>query len=197
LGVDPADVTAAETQALHSQNSNNSNYSENSHVYQGDWTQTGVQVEQTVEGNYYFVPPARHKGMAVSMSLMALIFGGIGLGLFFFAENRPWIISIVFSLFGVGMLYAALRLWFYRIGFIANRNKLVVREGMFIMKEHSFNSGDIKELTVTSNMSSGDTQYYTIDAETYLGRKVSLAKQLLGKRDVEALRDRLVEELGS
>jgi len=48
-------------------------------VYQdlGDWRGTHVEVTKTLEGETYYCPPARHKGMALGVTLVAVLMGAI------------------------------------------------------------------------------------------------------------------------
>jgi len=165
------------------------------YTYEGDWQKTDAEYTFDGRTHNYFFAPARHKGTASMISLMTLIFGGVGVA-GFVSEKMPIFFGIVFGLFGLGLAYASLRLWLHKIELDVNEQQLIVRSGMVSGKEERFNSQDIKKLSMKSTMSSGNVQFYDIFAEPHISKKIRIGSALLGRRDVEALMQKISAELG-
>lgn len=163
--------------------------------YEGDWRKTGVVHTENPEGGYYYFPPARHKGMAFMATIMALIFGGVGVAPFF--SDMPLFFGIIFGFFACVILFAwTLPMWLFKSAIDVRPGELVLRRGLFAGKIEQVSAEDVELLEMKSNMSSGEVKYYDIIARLKTGKKLKLAEHLLGKRDVENLMVRIKGELG-
>ncbi len=156
----------------------------------GDPSRSGV----VIEGNRYFFPAARHKGIALSLLLFCLVFGGTGVGIIF--AGHP-IFGGIFALVGTLILWAVLALLFKRSEIQLENGNLIAASGWFSLKEKlRLPSFQVKRLWIKSNMSSGNTKYYDLYLEDHLGKKHTLATNLNSRRDSEALIQHLEEALG-
>ncbi len=160
----------------------------------GDWRRLPLVAELTGSGHRYYFPPARQKPVAAIVTLFALVFSGIGFGM---GAASEWIFAVVFGLFGLLMLWAALYLWLYRSELVVRKGELGYRRGWFALgKPRSIFSYQIKSLDLKSGSRSGNRQYYDLSAETLDGKTLKLAHGLAGKRDCQALLRRIKQQLG-
>jgi hypothetical protein len=161
---------------------------------QGNWQKTGVQEFEMAGGHAYYFKPARHKMMGVSLIFMFLIFGGIGSAPLF--ADMPLFMGIVFGGFALLLGWFALIVWLYKSQIEVTPGTLSVRAGLFGGSYKTVDIDDIAEIDLTSNMTSGTVKYYDIFAKTRSGDKIKMAIHLLGKRDVQALIDKIKTDLG-
>ncbi len=162
--------------------------------YKGDWRETGVMFADNADGKYYFFPAARHKKMATAITLMAIIFSAVGFAPLF--SDMPWFFSIVFGLTGLGLLAWAVSLWLHKSALNISADGITFRRGIFGGKMQLYRPDDIKSIELESTMSSGDVKYYDIVAALKSGKKLRIANNLLGRRDVENLISKFKQEIG-
>jgi len=168
---------------------------DNHYAYQGHWENTSAKYNFDGRTHNYFFAPARHKRVAIFVSITGLIFGSIAAaGLFI--KSVSFAMGVICAIISSFIISAALKLWLHRIEIHVNQQQLIVRSGMFWKKQEILNSEDIKALSIKNTMRAGDTLYYDVFAEPYLSRKIRIASALLGKRDTEALTDKIADELG-
>ena len=168
-------------------------------IYQdsGDWRETHVQVTKTLEGETYYNPPARHKGTALTMTIVALFLGAIPFAII--ASAGPIIgsiFSLVLGLFALVFGGIALDLWFHKIFLVANKGQFNLRYGLFARKQANCTIDEIASLKISSTMNSGTTSYYDIVAKLKNGKSLKLAIYIEDKRDAIALRDKIATEIG-
>jgi len=160
----------------------------------GDWQETGVRFAEHIDQKLYYFPAGAHKGLAASLFLMFLIFGGVALARLF--TDIPLLMVIMFGIAALGLLYFALYLMFHKSQIEITPGEFGLRKGMFRGKYELFDIGQIQSVDIGSSMRSGDKKFYNIVAETTDGRKLKLATNLSGKRDVQALARKISEDLG-
>ena len=166
----------------------------NSTTDNGDWQHLDLAYEQTVQGSQYTFDRARLKGMAFTLTLMAVIFGGIGAWLL--DTKQSIFIGAIFSIFGFFITWGALHQWLHKSVFTVTYNKLTLRSGWFMTNNQEFQLNDIKKLYKHSSMSSGSTQYFGIYIDIHEKKKIKLAENLVGNRDVDSLIAAISDELG-
>jgi len=168
-------------------------------IYQdpGDWRETHVEVTKTPEGETYYCPPARYKGMALTVTFIALFMGVIPIALF---HGAGLFVSLFFgpfvALFALIFTAIALDMWFHKIFLVVNKGRLNIRYGLFARKQISCSFDEISDLKVKSTMQSETTAYYDIIADLKGGRSIKLAIYLDDKRDATALRDKIASGIG-
>ncbi|RZV42415.1 MAG: DUF3592 domain-containing protein [Acidimicrobiales bacterium] len=163
-------------------------------TYQGDWQKTGVQAFEIPGGHAYYFKAARHKTMGVGLIFMVLTFGGIGIAPFF--SDIPIIFSFFFGGFALLLGWFACLVWLYKTQIETTKGALSVRSGMFRGSYKTVNVDDLDSINMTSTASSGNVKYYDINAKTISGEKIKMASLVLGKRDVQALIDKIKSDLG-
>lgn len=161
----------------------------------GDWQQLNLIHQDTVQGSQYTFGRARLKSMAIVLSIMTLIFGGIGIGMFFLDKGSV-LFGLIFSIAGFFLAWGALHQWLYKSEFTVTYNKLSLRSGWFLSKHNDYQLHEIKKIYKHSSMSSGTVQYFGIYIDTHDKDKIKLAENLVGNRDVDHLIATISDELG-
>ena len=162
--------------------------------YKGRWERTGVIYSDDGGGHYYFFPAARHKGMAIMTSIVALVMSGIGIAPFF--TDMPIIFGVIFGLFGILMLIWTVNMWLHKSAVDIADGILTIRRGLFRGRYRDIPADAVSGLELESSMSSGETKYYDIHVRLNSGDKHKIADHLLGRRDVENLMGKISTELG-
>ncbi|MBT8140947.1 MAG: DUF3592 domain-containing protein [Gammaproteobacteria bacterium] len=168
---------------------------DNANIDQGDWSRLNFTLDQNVHGRQYIFGRARLKSMCFGLSLMALIFGGVGIAMFV-VENGSSFIGVGFSFFGLLLGWGALHQWLYRSAITVSHNKLISQSGWLNANTKEFTLADVKRLYKHSSMSSGNVKYYGIYIDTPDKRKIKLAENLVGNRDVDSLMHKIANEFG-
>lgn len=167
-----------------------------------------IRVANTPQGGreFYF-PAARSPGMALGVSLFAVVC--LGVAAFIGREaigslrgDVSWtacffalftgIFPVVFG--GVGLLLALVGadLWFRRTRLVADSFSLTkTQQWLFLKRQREFRSGEVREIFTKVGMTSGQKAYHDLQARLDSGREVTLASGIGSK--VEA--DWLVAEL--
>jgi len=164
------------------------------YTYKGDWTKTDVVFHEEGDGTYYYFPPARHIGSAISLTVMALVFGGIGLAGFF--TPLPLLFTGIFGIPGIFLAYGALNFWLFKSAVEISDTEVTLRRGLFRGGFEVFNASDFSSLNLTKAMRVGDNQVYHIIGHLTSGKTIKLAKYFIRKRDAESLVGRLSDEMG-
>ena len=161
----------------------------------GDWTRTGVQHDLVSGGQRYAFPAARNKTMGFTILLFGLVFLGSGLGAGIWGR---WIIGgTIFVLFGLLISWWGVYVLGYRSEVVVQRGELKLRRGLFHLgAAKQFYSFKLKRLKLDKGTRSGSKQYYDLVAETNEGKKLKLAHTLPGRRDCQALLDRIAKQMG-
>lgn len=138
-----------------------------------------------IEGNRYWFPPARHKGLALSMLVFFLIFGGSGAGMIM--AGHP-LFGGVFAFFGLLIFWGVLALLFKRSEIRLENGSIIASNGWFRLNEKlRLPSFQVKKIWIKSNMSVGKTKYYDLYLDEYNGTRHTLATNLKSRRDTQAL----------
>ncbi len=147
-----------------------------------------------INGGVYNFPAARHKSLIFGLSIFGLIFGAIGIAIIM--SGQVWF-GGVFALVGGLVFWGVLSLLLKRSEIRLENGNIIASSGWFGLKERlRLPSFQVKKIWVKSNMSSGNTKYYDLYLDDQTGKKHSLASNLIGRRDTEALIAHLENALG-
>lgn len=147
---------------------------------------------ETVEA--YF-PPARNKGVLFFLFIFALFWNGAIW--FMIQEKVPILFPIVFGFFDLLILLFLFTGLFYSARIVAGPVGLRVYSRFIIpLGEKSFSSDQVKRISVSSGMQSGDKQYFDIKAELMADKKIGLASGIREKRQAEWLAKTFSQRLG-
>jgi len=163
------------------------------YTYQGDWQKTGVQAFEIANGHAYYFKAARHKTAGFFLTIMGLVFGGVGIAPLF--SDMPVFMGLVFGGFALLMLWLASIMWLYKTQIEVFPGTLSVRGGMFRGSYKTVDANEIADIEMKSTMTSGNVKYYDVNAKLKDGGKIKMAIHLLGKRDVQSLIEKIREDL--
>lgn len=164
-------------------------------------TRAGVQFTTTANGCDILLPPARQPRLALGLTVFGVVWCGIVVLLA--RSDAPLIFPLLFGFFAVLIGWGVLDLWLSASG-IAVRSargdqpaKLAWRGGWFGRgKRYEWAAEDIKSLTAVTGMQSGNKLYFAIKLTPRSGRPRTIARRLAGRRQAEALVDKMLEVLG-
>ena len=158
------------------------------------WQGTGVVVSYGPGGREFYFPPARHRGMALVVSLVTLVFGG-ATALLWSADAH--FMAIVFGLFALLLAWMTLTAWLMRSRLTVSSGQLRLKRGMTGLGGwHDHPAGTLSGIGAKGGSTFGRTRYYDLVATTVDNRSIKLADTLAGRRDTEALAAMLARELG-
>lgn len=146
-------------------------------------------VTPTSSGTEFYFPPARNKTFAMATSGFFLIFGSISV--FLFMSKAPLIFPVAFGFFTLLLLYISVQMWFgtTRVGIAAS--ELLLQDGYFgggKVKRFTFPEVESIRSRITSQQGSGTgTPYYDIEMTLRSGKKVTLARTIRNKEEVDWL----------
>ncbi|NKB90498.1 MAG: hypothetical protein GKS06_20010 [Acidobacteria bacterium] len=167
-----------------------------------DPSSSPVQITSTRAGNTEFVFPAgRNKSVALSLTVLLLIFGGATAGLAWWlrSSEQPFIFTlftalfpVVFGLFTLLILFFALDAWFAK-------SRVVIADGRLSSRRTLFGSGkpreiavaDIAEIQLGIGMSQNQTAtqsgkaYYDIEIHPKTGKRFKAGQGIPNKREAE------------
>ena len=164
-------------------------------IDKGEWMRLNLDHEQTVSGSKYIFKRARLIGMAFSLTLMTLIFGGIGIAMFI-TDKGSTLFGVIFTIAGFLLGWGALHQWLNKSEITVAYNKLSSRSGWFMTKQNDYQLGDVSKIYKHSSMSSGNVKYFGLYIDTPGKKKIKLAENLVGNRDVDSLIATVSEEFG-
>ena len=122
---------------------------------------------------------ARNKGMALGVSLFALIWTSITVAMFVFEVML--IFPMVFGLFAVLMIYASLTLWFDASRIDIYPRSLTLCRGWFGGgKPVTLERGEVKSVEAKSGNQSGNRLYYNIQLKTFYDKAFMVATNIKG-----------------
>ena len=172
-----------------------------------------IRVTSTPQGGreFYF-PAARSPGMALGVSLFAVVC--LGVAAFIGREaigslraGASWI-SCLFGLFtgifpvvfgGVGLLLAFVGadLWFRRTRLVADGFSLTkTQQWLFLKQRREFRSGEVREIFAKVGMTSGQKAFHDLKVRLDSGREVTLASGIGSKPEADWLVAELKRVLG-
>ena len=147
-----------------------------------------VRVQPVSGGTEFYFPPARNKGFAVSLTVFAAIFGGIGY--FLTNTSAPIIFPIAFGGFGLLIGYFAVQMWLATSRVVIG-SSLRLQSGLLGGgRVREIATSDIASITDRIGAQSGNgtgTPYYDIELNLTGGKKLTLGRSLRDKREVEWL----------
>lgn len=164
------------------------------HAYVGDWRKTGVVFQEDVDGQYYYFPAARHKGVAYGVTFMALLFTGLALGVWLARSAAG--MSIFIGCFALVFIIATVNMWLLKTAVEITKESLIIRSGYFQGRALAYERREIESLAITGTMRAGAASYFNLVAKTRSGKTIRLANKIVGKRDVESLREKMCADLG-
>ncbi len=138
----------------------------------------GIHLEVTPTGNTRITfARARNKGAAMGLTVFLAIWtGAIWLMIYL---GAPIFFPIVFGLFEVLLLFAALDMWLVKRVIEVNRAELVYAKGMLRFGMRRILQRDnIKSIKPTRGMQSGSKLYYQIQVQAQGGKKHTIATQI-------------------
>ena len=159
-----------------------------------DWRRTGVLARQLPEGMELVFPSARHKGMAVMLTVITAIFGAATV---FLASEGEVFMAVVFGGFSLLLLWGSLHGWLRRSRLMLSDGSLWVQTGhLWWSKPTRWLAHAIRDLRVQSTTRVGNTRYYDRSALTAGGNAIRLASSLAGRRDTAARAGMIADRLG-
>lgn len=138
---------------------------------------------QTVNGRELYFGRFRARGTAVGMLLITLAWLVVVAVLF--AVEAPLLFLVVFSLFGLLMIWGTLDLFLGSSTIVLGSDKVVVRQRLFGTKEKVIRRGEIASAVAKIGAQSGGRPYYEVEVRTAAGKKIGAAKYIRSKREAE------------
>jgi hypothetical protein len=156
----------------------------------------GIVVEpQAALGSVrYFAPAGRHWGMAIPLTLITLIFAGVGIGMLW---NAMWLFGVVFTLVGLAMIAATLHTWLDESELIVADDHWTTRQSwrFFGGKPRTFETQYVRDVllqTSSTTQSGNDVQRYQDVVARLLGEPKPV-KLLTSLRSAPAARKLVLE----
>ncbi|MEO0998777.1 MAG: hypothetical protein AAFX58_14770, partial [Pseudomonadota bacterium] len=160
-----------------------------------DWAATGVVHTVTANGHTFTFPAMRHKGLVMTLTLMALAFGGGGAWLRHLGAAP--VVAIVLLVLGAVLALSALHTATYRSQLNVGSGRLDFRRGwLWLGPARRLGAAELQALRRDSSMSMNDRRYYDIVADLNGGGRLKLANSLAGNRETDALIDHLANLAG-
>jgi hypothetical protein len=155
----------------------------------------GIQIiELPGERLQIYFPPFRHTGMGAFLLLMAFIFGGVGIGLFY--AEAPFLFALLFSLAGLLLLWVALRVWLGASRVTVDFDSIRLQRGFFAMgREKTIPKTDIASIETNSTVTQGSQQLWDIVLIKNDKKKLKLAGLLDNQHEAQALIDRMIAKM--
>lgn len=150
--------------------------------------QATIQVRPVADGTEFYFAAARNKSFAVSVTVFAAIFGGIG---YFLTHTRaPFIFPVAFGGFGLLLGYIAVQMWLGTTRVVIG-SSFTLQSGLLGGgKMRQIALADIANITdkITAQQGGGTgTPYYDIEMTLRDGKKLTLGKTVRNKHEVEWL----------
>lgn len=156
----------------------------------------GIVVEpQAALGSVrYFAPAGRHWGMAIPLTIITLIFAGVGVGMLW---NAIWLFGVVFTLVGLAMIVATLHTWLAESELIVAEDHWTTRQSwrFFGGKPRTFETQYVRDVllqTSSTTQSGNDVQRYQDVVAKLLGEPKPV-KLLTSLRSATAARKLVLE----
>ncbi|MGA8773116.1 MAG: hypothetical protein WB536_01925 [Terriglobales bacterium] len=147
-----------------------------------------IRVQQVAEGTEFYFQAARNKSFAVSTTIFAAVFAGIG---YFLTHIRaPFIFPLAFGGFGLLLGYFTVQMWFGTTRVVIG-NGLTLQAGLLGGgKVRRIALADIASISdkITAQQGGGTgTPYYDIEMTLRDGRRLTLGRSVRDKHEVEWL----------
>lgn len=150
--------------------------------------QLTIRVQQVPGGTEFYFPAARNKSFALSLTVFAAVFGG--LGYFLTHTNAPFIFPLCFGGFGLLIGYIALKMWFGTTRVVIGSSLTLQSGWLGGGKARQIALSEIASITdrITAQQGNGTgTPYYDIELTLRDGRKLTLGRTLRNKHETEWL----------
>jgi hypothetical protein len=117
---------------------------------------------------------ARHKSIALGLTLAALVWSVICAGLWY--ASGPWLFRLVFSSFDAIFVAWAWQLWFaeYRVR-LDEHTLTIFKRGLFSGRARVIPRREITDVRARRGMQAGNKLYYDVKVETGERRKITAA----------------------
>jgi hypothetical protein len=152
-----------------------------------------------VGGKEIVFPAARNPGLAASLTVFLLIW--VGIIWLMHRYEAPLIFPIVFSLFGLLVLYGVLSLWLESSRLVIEGGEARVRRGIFgLGRTHRLAVEEVKGVKSKITMQHGGgsgTPYYEIRLILQSGRPVVVGRYIKNKRELDWLLGEIRDALGT
>jgi len=157
---------------------------------------TRIRVSETTRGDtQIFFPAARNPG--VLLGLLAFLAIWTGVIWLMIDRKAPVIFPIVFGLFEVLLLMAALQMLFHTVRVIANRSEIEIRHGFLLLRwKNAVPVGEVESVQLKSGMQSGTKVYYDLVLHTQTGRKLGAGGGIPDKKHAGWLARQIRETMG-
>lgn len=156
----------------------------------------GIHVEPSSSGGQRITfARARNKGAALSLTVFLAIWTGALWMMIHF--GAPIIFPIIFGLFEILLVWAAIDLWLTRRVIEVNRAEITYSRGVFGAGKHRVVArDDVNSIKPTRGMQSGSKLYYQIEVREKAGKKHTLASQIGSLRLAKTLIREIEDALG-
>lgn len=145
-----------------------------------------ITVTTTRRGTEIYLPPARNPGAAATITVFALIFGGVAVLLT--RLDAPSLFTVIFGLVSIALLWATLDAWLGTSRIEANRDGVRRSRGiLWIRRTRWIGARDVAEVIVKPGMTSGSVTYQDVNLKTTDGSEISLASAIRDKQEAEWL----------
>ncbi len=162
----------------------------------GDWQHTGVKRDSRAGAARYRFSAARHKGVAATTTVFAVVFGGAGAAMMAIDEAPFWF-GLIFLAVGLLIGWFALELWLRRTELRVRPGELSWRSGLALLGgEKTLRTDQIEDLSIEPGMQAFGRRFYRLTLRPREGRARVLGAGLRGRRDAEALAAQIKRELG-
>ena len=145
-----------------------------------------IMVSERPRGVEIYFPPARNPGAAAGLTAFLLIWSGVIVVLFL--VDAPLVFPVVFGLFGLLLLFAAMQMWLgmCRVE-LSSHSATVTRGFAFAPRTHHLDPDGIADIQLSVGMQAGNTPFYTIKILGTDGSKVVAGSGIKDKREAEWL----------
>ena len=147
-------------------------------------------IAQTGQGSEFYFPPARNKAFAAWTTVFLAIFGSAAI---FLGFHAPLIFPIVFGFFALLLLYVTVQMWFGTTRIGISSSELLAQDGYLgggNVRKFSFSELESINSRITSQQGDSDgtgTPYYDIELRLRNGRRVTLARTIRNRQEVDWL----------
>ncbi len=154
-----------------------------------------IAVTPNVRGVEIYFPAARNLAAANGITLFTAVW--LGVVWFLFQFKAPLLFPIVFSLFGLLLIYGMLQMWLGVSRVTVNAGTVAVASGYISPGgERVLAAGEISDISTAIGMQAGSTPYYDLVIALKNGKKVIAGRAVRDKREAEWLAITMKKTLG-
>ncbi len=154
----------------------------------------GVVLWQTAETMKLAFPPARNKGAALGLTVFTVVWAAICAGLFW--SDFPIFLPIVFSCFGLVLLYTTLNTWLDARVFEVTSEGVTASGGWLGWgRERSFPRDVISDIVIDHGMQTGNKLYHRITLWMPGDKSQMLCRGIARRSTAQLIRDEIVRIL--